>query len=116
MIRKNSDYYNTSLEIVKEFIRTVTIVDDKAQFITNEAGSSFDAGRIIKRYAEDGKICSVFRFTEKDDVEKTIKIARGSDIVILDWKIELSVRPDGDVDKDDDSEEDEVKSKGFYTS
>ena len=115
MIRKNSDYYITSLGIVKDFIRTVTIVDDKAQFITNEYGSSFDAGRIIKRYAEDGKICSVFRFTEKDDVEKIIKITRESDITILDWKIELKERLDAGIEKDDELEEDEVKSKGFYT-
>jgi hypothetical protein len=115
MIPKNSDYYNTSLNIVKNFIQTVTIVDDKAQFTSNNTDSSFDAGRIIKQFAEDEKICSVFKFTEKEDVNKIIKIAQRSDITILDWKIELPKISDDDIDPDDELEEDAVQSKGFYT-
>ena len=115
MIRKSSDYYNTSLGIVKEFIRTITVVDDKAQFIADETGSSFDAGRIIKQFAEDGKICSVFKFTEKKDVDKIIKIARESDITILDWKLNLPEGSDYADDAEDELAEDENDSKGFYT-
>jgi hypothetical protein len=112
---KDNSYYNTSLEIVKEFIQTITIVDDKAQFTPKDSDSSFDAGRIIKHFAEDGKICSVFKFTGKDDVGKIIKIAQNSDITILDWKIELSESSNSDIDAEDELEEDENNSKGFYT-
>lgn len=115
MIPKDSDYYNTSLNIVKDFIQTVTIVDDKAQFAPNNTASSFDAGRIIKQFAEDEKVCSVFKFTEKEDVNKIIKIAQRSDITILDWKIELPKNSDDDMVVDDELEEDAVQSKGFYT-
>jgi hypothetical protein len=115
MIRKNSDYYNTSLKIVKEFIQTITIVDDKAQFTPNEPDSFFDAGQIIKQFAEDGKICSVFKFSEKEDIDKIIKIAQRSDITILDWKIELPENFDKKDSEEDESEEDEVQSRGFYT-
>jgi hypothetical protein len=116
MIRKNSNYYNTSLAIVKEFIQTVTIVDDKAQFINNGSEPYFDAGQIIKHFAEQGKICSVFKFTEKNDVGKIINIAQKSDITILDWKMEPSEDEeiDEDVEENDETEEDEVRSKGFY--
>jgi hypothetical protein len=113
MIQKNSGYYNTSLEIVKEFIQTITIVDDRAQFTTNESESIFDAGLIIKQFAEDGKICSVFKFTEKEDVNKIIKVARKSDITILDWKIEPSETVISS--EEDDLEEDVAHSKGYYT-
>jgi hypothetical protein len=113
MIQKNNNYYKTSLEIVKEFIQTITIVDDKAQFTPKESDSFFDAGRIIKQFAEDGKVCSVFKFTEKEDVNKIAKIARKSDITILDWKIELSETIISS--EEDDLEENVVHSKGYYT-
>ena len=125
MVPMNSDYYKTSLEIVKEFIQTITIVDDKAQFIRHSAfgkgkapftiqeeGASFDAGRITKQFAEDGKICSVYRFTEKEDVKKIVKIALKSDVIILDWKIEISEK---ELSENDELEEEVVRSKGFYT-
>jgi hypothetical protein len=115
MIQKDNGYYNTSLEIVKEFIQTVTIIDDKAQFSGNEYESYFDAGRIIKQFAEQGKICSVFKFTQKEDIDRIANISHKSDITILDWKMEPSESTNSEEsDDEDETEEDNAVSKGFY--
>lgn len=115
-MQKDSNYYNSSLEITKEFIQSVTMIDDKASFSEGGEGSSeyFDAGQVTKKFAEDGKICSVYKFTEENDIDKIVKISQKSDVTILDWKMALfnSGQPN---DTEDDLEEDDKASKGHYT-
>ena len=67
MILKNSLYYKKSLEIAKEFVQSITIVDDKAVYSNGTPVSSdfFDAGEIIKKFSEQSIICSIFNSQKK---------------------------------------------------
>lgn len=114
MIQKNSQYYINSLQIVKEFIQSITIVDDKATYSHGTPVSSelFDAGRIIKNFSEEGVVCSIFKFTEESDIHRIANISQRSDITILDWKMNPILE---NTEIDDDEEDDERESKGYYT-
>lgn len=115
MIQKNSSYYNESLTITKEFIQSVTMVDDRAIFSNGEPidAGFFDAGAMIKKFAELEVMCSIFKFTEESDIERIANISQRSDITILDWKMLLSNKSDSE-DEDDHQDEENI-SKGFYT-
>lgn len=115
MMQKNSRYYNESLNIAKEFIQSITMVDDQAVFSNGEpvGANFFDAGTMIKNFAEQAVMCSIFKFTEEPDVIRIAKISQKSDVTILDWKMELPRKeePEGD----DDLEDDDIDPKGYYT-
>lgn len=120
MINPNSSYSINSLDIVKEFIQSIAIVDDKAAYSNDPTATSdfFDAGRIIKSFSEEGVVCSIYKFTEEDDVFRIAKVSKRSDIIILDWKMnptQASVAHVEDDDEDDDEEDDEKVSKGYYS-
>lgn len=106
-----SEFENEVLNITKDFIQTVSIIDDKVNY--RSIDESFNANSIIKEFAKDGKICSVYNFTEKQDIEVFVKISRNSDITILDWKMESNqmITDEGETN-DDDDEDDVVVSKG----
>lgn len=116
MIQKNSRYFSESLNVVKEFIQSITMVDDKAVFTNgdpvNMAGY-FDAGAMIKNFAEHSIACSVFKFEEEEDIIRIANISQKSDITILDWKMELS----NPIESEDENEleDDDKELKGHYT-
>ena len=114
-MQKNSNYYNESLIVTKEFIQSITMVDDKAVFSNGTPVDSgfFDAGAMVKSFASQGVMCSIFKFTEEDDISRITAISQKSDITVLDWRMLLSEKHD--VEEDDDLEEDSKDSKGFYT-
>lgn len=114
-MRPTNPYFAKSLDITKDFIQTITIVDDKASF-KEEASetSSFNAGEVIKQFANDGKICSVYKFSSEKDVDNIVKIAQKSDITILDWKMSPNDLYTSIDNEADDEEEDIVISKGHY--
>lgn len=116
MILKNSLYYKKSLEIAKEFVQSITIVDDKAVYSNGTPVSSdfFDAGEIIKKFSEQSIICSIFKFTEENDIYRIAKISPKSDITVLDWKMTPAFEA-VENDNSDDEEEDNRESKGYYT-
>lgn len=115
MMQKNSRYYNESLNIAKEFIQSITMVDDQAVFSNGEpvGANFFDAGTMIKSFAEQAVMCSVFKFTEEPDVIRIAKISQKSDVTILDWKMEPPREEESE--GDDDLEDDDIDPKGYYT-
>lgn len=115
MIQKNNSYYNESLNVAKEFIQSITMVDDKAIFSNGAPVNTgfFDAGKMAKSFASLGVMCSIFKFTEEADISRIASISQKSDITVLDWRMLLS--NGNDTKEDDDLEEDTKDSKGFYT-
>lgn len=115
MIQKNNSYYNESLNVAKEFIQFITMVDDKAIFSNGAPVNTgfFDAGKMAKSFASLGVMCSIFKFTEEADISRIASISQKSDITVLDWRMLLS--NGNDTEEDDDLEEDTKDSKGFYT-
>ena len=116
MIQKNDPYYNNSLEVAREFVQSVTIVDDKAAYSGEGpvSSESFNAGEIIKKFSEQGIVCCIYKFADESDIDKIVRISRRSDVTILDWK--MNPVPGMTVaDDDDETEDDERESKGYYT-
>lgn len=116
MIQKNDSYYKNSLEVAREFVQSVTIVDDKATYSGEGpvSSESFNAGEIIKKFSEEGIVCSIYKFTEESDIDRIARISRRSDVTILDWKMNpIPGMPSAS--DDDETEDDERESKGYYT-
>lgn len=116
MIQKNDSYYKNSLDVAREFVQSVTIVDDKATYSGEGpvSSESFNAGEIIKKFSEEGIVCSVYKFTEESDIDRIARISRRSDVTILDWKMNpIPGMPSAS--DDDETEDDERESKGYYT-
>lgn len=116
MIQKNDFYYKNSLDVAREFVQSVTIVDDKATYSGEGpvSSESFNAGEIIKKFSEEGIVCSIYKFTEESDIDRIARISRRSDVTILDWKMNpIPGMPSAS--DDDETEDDERESKGYYT-
>lgn len=116
MIQKNDFYYKNSLDVAREFVQSVTIVDDKATYSGEGpvSSESFNAGEIIKKFSEEGIVYSIYKFTEESDIDRIARISRRSDVTILDWKMNpIPGMPSAS--DDDETEDDERESKGYYT-
>lgn len=116
MIQKNDFYYKNSLDVAREFVQSVTIVDDKATYSGEGpvSSESFNAGEIIKKISEEGIVCSIYKFMEESDIDRIARISRRSDVTILDWKMNpIPGMPSAS--DDDETEDDERESKGYYT-
>ncbi|WP_455666764.1 response regulator receiver domain [Phocaeicola sp.] len=118
MISQGDNFYQTAFDITKEFIQTITVIDDKAGFETN---SEFDAAQIIKIFAEHEKICSVYKFSEKEDVAKIVRVSQKSDVTILDWRLnikplygKLEIQDLKDENENELEEDDSANNRGYY--
>ena len=112
-----SEFENEVLSITKNFIQTISIIDDKVNFTNSD--ESFNVNTVVRKFADDGKICTVHNFLDKSDIERFVKVSQNSDITILDWKMNLSQMAidmsDGNNEDDEDDEDDEEGSKGHNT-
>jgi Response receiver domain len=80
-----------------------------------------DAKRLIDQFAEIGLICAVLRPNQGENpLDKTLKAAKRSDIVVLDWQIykddgEICIRIINDIITKDSSEGNRLRLIAIYT-
>ncbi|MCT3646687.1 hypothetical protein HZQ44_00650 [Elizabethkingia anophelis] len=112
----SSAFFNKSKNIANDFIQNIVFLDDRAYSTDNQHGqgnvNNLDAPEISKIFAKEKKICAVYDPETLNDISDFKQIAIKSDIIILDWFIDISEDIEGG-DEEDDAEEDDVR--GRYT-
>lgn len=112
----SSAFFNKSKNIANDFIQNIVFLDDRAYSRDNEHGqgnvNDLDAPEISKIFAKEKKICAVYDPETLNDISDFKQIAIKSDIIILDWFIDISEDIEGG-DEEDDADDDDVR--GRYT-
>ncbi|WP_185290388.1 response regulator receiver domain [Chryseobacterium lactis] len=112
----SSAFFNKSKNIANDFIQNIVFLDDRAYSRDNEHGqgnvNDLDAPEISKIFAKEKKICAVYDPETLNDISDFKQIAIKSDIIILDWFIDISEDIENG-NEEDDADEDDVR--GRYT-
>lgn len=93
----SQEFEAVTKEIVKEFLQTVVIVDDKAFFgdepssrKTGAGGNPLDAKEMVDGFAKCGMICSILKPEPGEEAGISTFVMQASkraDVVILDWRL-----------------------------
>ncbi len=99
-------------EVVDHFLQNIVFVDDNA-YQTVEKANAFNAHEISSIFAQKGKLCTIFAPTSEEDLQNCSSLFAKSDVVVLDWYLDLKKEQlIGNEEEDADSEE----PRGFYTT
>lgn len=110
----SSAFFNKSKSIANDFIQSIVFLDDRAYTRDNQHGqgnvNDLHAPEISKIFAKEKKICAVYDPETLHDISDFKQIAIKSDIIILDWFIDIN-EDLGDGDEEDDAEDDDIRGK-----
>ncbi|MCR5555608.1 MAG: hypothetical protein K6F29_08755 [Bacteroidales bacterium] len=100
--------------IVDRFLQNILFVDDNAYpTIDKQKVNAFDAHKISSVFAQKGKLCAIYAPSTEEDLKNCSSMFAKSDVVILDWYLDLeNEQLMEDAEKDADSEE----PRGIYTT
>lgn len=108
-------FRDISNEIANEFLQTVVFLDDKAYGTTDHAdiNHDFDVKSVVKSFAKNKKVCSVFQPEVENDIHLFTEIAQKADVVVLDWRIIIDIEDSEELDDEEDAVVDD--HNGHYT-
>ncbi len=107
-----SDSFNEMSEnIAKNFIQSILFVDDLA-YKPEQSDHLFDVEVMSKESVARGFLASVYAPENQDDLENIVKVGRKSDVVVLDWSMDIN--DDSAQSEGDDEEEDTADSRGEF--
>lgn len=99
--------------IVDRFLHSILFVDDRAYQSDAIGKNSFNAGQISNIFAQKGKLCTIFAPTNEKDLDNCMPLFAKSDVIVLDWYLDLSSANQA---KNDDEDADEEEPRGHYTT
>lgn len=107
-----SDFFKLSKEVANRFIQSVVFIDDRA-FQVDAVGNTnaFDSNIISSVFAESEKICAIYAPKTTLDIKTYYPILNKTDVVILDWRLELANNPGEVLDPEADAEFDDHRGK-----
>ena len=92
-------------DVVNRFLQNILFVDDNAYQNDGEK-NAFDAQKISSAFAQRGKLCTVYAPTSTKDLENCSSLFAKSDVIVLDWYLNLNNNQHVDNEEADaDSEE-----------
>lgn len=97
--------------VVNRFLQNILFVDDKAYQPDNKE-NAFDANQITNIFAKKGKLCTVYAPSTECDLCTCSSLFAKSDVIVLDWYLDLETQKQG---RDDEDDADEDEPRGFYT-
>lgn len=105
-------FFSKSKEIANDFIQSVVFLDDKAYNSSDERDLThdFDALKITQAFAQEKKICAVYKPILESDIEDFKYISEKADVIILDWFIEIKEVVTPEI-AEQDAKDDEVRGK-----
>ncbi|MHC5354580.1 response regulator receiver domain [Myroides sp. LJL115] len=110
----NSAFFNKSKVIANDFIQNIIFLDDRAYTREHEHGQNLehnlDASQITRIFAKEQKVCAVYDPVNLEDIADFKQIATKSDIIILDWFIDIDEDIE-DGNDEEDAEEDDIRGK-----
>ena len=100
--------------IVDHFLQNILFIDDNAYPTKDhQKVNVFDASEISSVFAQKGKLCTIFAPNYEKDLQTCSSLSAKSDVVVLDWYLDLRNEQSIENEEDDaDSEE----PRGIYTT
>lgn len=108
-------FENITKDVVSRFLQNILVIDDKAYPSEKEIESNmnaFDARTISNVFAKNGKLCTIYAPSSECDICNCSALFAKSDVVILDWFLDLKTK---DHFKSDETDADVDDPRGFYT-
>ena len=103
-------FENITKDVVNRFLQNILFVDDKA-YQTYGGKNAFNAQEISSVFAQNGKLCTVYAPTSTTDLGNCAPLFAKSDVIVLDWYLDLSNEQQAADETDVDLEE----PRGIYT-
>lgn len=99
-------------DVVDRYLQNILFIDDNAY--SNKKENAFDANEISSVFAQKGKLYTIYAPSSTKDLENCAPLIAKSDVVVLDWYLDLENEQQQieDAEKDVDSEE----PRGIYTT
>lgn len=104
-------FEDISKEVVNRFLQNILFIDDKAYQSDNKE-NEFDANKISKVFAKEGKLCTIYAPSTEGDLCACSSLFSKSDVIVLDWYLDLTTEKQ-EIDADVDADADEPR--GYYT-
>jgi hypothetical protein len=106
-------FFEESKRIANDYIQSIVFLDDKAyqQEDVENTDHDFNALKITQVFANENKICAVYRPDTEQMIQNFKLIAEKADIVILDWQINIA----NTVAVEDANQDAEDDPRGQYT-
>lgn len=99
-------------EVVDHFLQNIVFVDDNA-YQTVEKANAFNAHEISSIFAQKGKLCTIFAPTSEEDLQNCSSLFAKSDVVVLDWYLDLKKEQ---LIENEEEDADSEEPRGFYTT
>lgn len=96
--------------VVDRFLQNILFVDDHA-YQSDKKDNAFNAPEISSVFAQKGKLCTIFAPSTIKDLENCSSLFAKSDVVVLDWYLDLENEQTMDAEADAETEE----PRGVYT-
>lgn len=107
----NNSFFETSKTTANDFLQSIVFIDDEA-YTNEKTDNNLSPSDISKAFAKKQKICAVYNPFKDSDIDDLIHISKKSDILVIDWKIDLAQQAEAANENDDVSEDD---PRGQYT-
>src|SRR5438552_7330721 len=102
----SSPFFEISKVVANDFLQNIVFVDDEAYINKGDKEHDFLPLEMTKAFAKSQKICSIYNPIKEMDIGDLINISIKTDIVVVDWKIDLEKDIVHEVNEEDDEEDD----------
>lgn len=103
-------FIEQSKEIANNFIQNIVFIDDKA-YKEDSTNNAFSALDVSNAFAKTGKICAIYAPKSISDIEGYNIIFKKTDVVILDWYLNIERTAEQQLDPDADADNDEPRGE-----
>jgi len=112
----NEAFFNESVVVADEFIKTIAIIDDEPDFSNgSESDHVLLANQVIKTFAKTGKSCTVFKIQTNEEKNDILTLIRSTDVCILDWKLSLALENVNEISKEEGEDDvDDTAGRGRH--
>lgn len=108
-------FFNKSKEIANNYIQSIVFLDDRAYHKNENSGQSsihnLSAEKISALFAKNKKICALYDPENESDINDFKEISLKSDVIVLDWRIDLMIDLEDNENLEDDAEDDDTRGK-----
>ena len=103
-------FNKTSKTSAQNFIQTVLFVDDNA-YNDNRSNHPFDVKQAIQESAAKGFIATAYAPENQEDLKHIADVGKKADVIVLDWRMDVSDESD---QAHDDEEDDVADHRGSF--
>ncbi len=104
-------FEDITLNVVERFLQNILFIDDNAYSDNKE--NAFNAQEISSIFAKKGKLCTIYAPASTKDLNNCASLFAKSDVIVLDWYLNLITEQQASSDDEADAESEEPR--GVYT-